>query len=62
LKEGDTSPSLLFNFVVEYPIRKVEESHDSMELNWTHQFPVYTNGDKFFFFFFLLLLLSGMTE
>jgi hypothetical protein len=32
-KEGDTSPSWLFKLGVEYSIRKVEESHEIMELN-----------------------------
>jgi hypothetical protein len=48
LKEGDTSPSWLFNFGVEYSIRKVEEGHDIMELNRTHQLHVYIIGDNFF--------------
>jgi hypothetical protein len=43
LKKGDALSPLLFNFALDYIIRKVQVNHDLLKLNGTHRLLVYAD-------------------
>ena len=43
LKQGDALSPLLFNFALEYAIRRVQVNQDGMKLNVTHQLLAYAD-------------------
>jgi len=44
LKQGDTLPPMLFNFALEYTIRRVQVNQDGLKLNGTHQLLAYADN------------------
>jgi len=44
LKQGDALSPLLFNFVLEWAIRRVQINQEGFKLNGKHQLLVYSDG------------------
>ena len=43
MKQGDTPSPMLFNFAVQYAIRRVHVNRDGLKLNGTHQLLAYAD-------------------
>jgi len=43
LKQGDAPSPMIFNFALEYAIRRVQVNHDGLKLNGTHQLLAYAD-------------------
>jgi retron-type reverse transcriptase len=46
LKQGDALSPLLFNFPLEYAIRKVQKNQLGLKLHWRHQLLLYADDEN----------------
>ena len=46
MKQGDALSPLLFNYALEYTIRRVQVNQDGLKLNGTHQLLAYADDDN----------------
>jgi hypothetical protein len=46
LKQGEASSPLLFNFILKYAVRKVQENQKGLTFNGTHRLLAYADNVK----------------